>query len=328
MRSFRPMLAPADCPAKNPEYFLKLKYPLLGSPKIDGIRCITREVQQLEYDGELTEIATGVYENKCISRELIELPSRQVQAMYANCLDLDGELTVGSPCAYGVYNLTQSHVMSRDKPHAELKFNVFDSTDDALCDLAFEERLEHATAMVAIYRKQNPLVAIEIVPHVMITCFEELIEFENTQLLAGYEGVMLRSPKSHYKYGRGTFKEGLNYKLKRSMDAEFLITGFEEGNTNQNALEISETGYAKRSSAKEGLVPANTLGKFVVDYNGQDMFVAPGAFTHAQRKYIWDNREDFKGQFLKVRFFGHGIKNLPRHPRAQGFRSKIDMSQL
>ena len=39
---FKPMLAPGEDPLSYPDYFDKLQYPLLGSPKFDGIRCIIK----------------------------------------------------------------------------------------------------------------------------------------------------------------------------------------------------------------------------------------------------------------------------------------------
>ena len=318
------MLAPSDSPKTNPTFFQGLQYPLLISPKLDGIRCVTREVEDIEYDGDLNEVPTGNLKNKCLSKTLIELPSRQVQEMFADCTFLDGELTVGPPTAFGVYNLTQSHVMSGDKPHPDLQFNVFDCVDDELSWFTFEERFEHTKQLVSAYRRAYG-VKLEVVEHTIVTCYEELTEKENEMLALGYEGAMLRNPFGRYKYGRGTYLEGLNYKLKRSMDAEFMIHGFEEGFTNTNTTVTSATGYAKKSSAKEGLVPSGTLGKFLSEYMGSLMKIAPGAFTHPERQYIWNNQEQFRGKYLKARYFGHGMKDLPRHPRALGWRDKMDM---
>jgi DNA ligase OB-like domain len=67
------------------------------------------------------------------------------------------------------------------------------------------------------------------------------------------------------------------------------------------------------------------LGKFIVFFNGIEIEVAPGAFTHAERKEIWDNQFKYKGEYLKFRHFAHGVKDKPRFPRAIGFRDVIDM---
>ena len=135
----------------------------------------------------------------------------------------------------------------------------------------------------------------------------------------------MRNPIAPYKQGRGTFREGIIYKLKRFEDSEAVIIGFVEQMTNQNVLEKDELGYAKRSYAKDGLVPANTLGRFIVLWNGIELDIAPGNFNHAQRQEIWNNQDKFINKLLKFRYFNHGIKDKPRFPRAVGFRDEMDI---
>ena len=95
--------------------------------------------------------------------------------------------------------------------------------------------------------------------------------------------------------------------------------------TNNNILEKDELGYAKRSIFKENMIPAGTLGNFIVDWRGLELDIAPGNFDHVERQYIWDNKEFYIGQFLKFRYFNHGIKDKPRFPRAVGFRDEMDL---
>ena len=91
---------------------------------------------------------------------------------------------------------------------------------------------------------------------------------------------MMRDPVGRYKLGRGTFKEGLIYKLKRFADDEAVIIGFKEQMTNNNILEKDELGYAKRSIFKENMIPAGTLGNFIVDWRELELDIAPGNFDH------------------------------------------------
>ena len=298
---FKPMLAPGEDPKSFPDYFKKLQYPLLCSPKYDGIRCIVKS-------------------GKCLSRSGKILPSFQVQEEFSGFKDFDGEIIEGNATDFNVYNRTQSHVMSEDKL-GELTFFVFDYTANDWLLKPFYERLEMAEAMIESYNVAN----IKLVKHEYVDTYEELIAFENKCLEAGFEGIMMRNPVSHYKQGRGTFREGIIYKLKRFEDSEGTIISFQEQMTNQNTLEKDELGYAKRSYSKEGLVPADTLGRFIVEWNGQELDIAPGNFTHSERKAIWDNQDKYKGELLKFRYFNHGIKDKPRFPRAIGFRDEIDL---
>ena len=299
--AFKPLLAPGEDPKSFPDYFKKIQYPLLCSPKYDGIRCTVKS-------------------GACLSRTGKMLPSFQVQEMFSHLKDLDGEIIEGNPTDFDVYNRTQSHVMSEDKP-GDLKYFVFDYTHPDFLLKPFYERLEEVERILKQYDRED-LILVE---HKYIETYDELIEYENNCLEAGFEGIMMRNPVAHYKQGRGTFREGIIYKLKRFQDAEGQVIGFVEQMTNNNELEKDELGYAKRSQAKDGLSPADTLGRFIILYEGQEIDVAPGNFTHAERKFVWDHRDVFMNKFLKFRFFAHGIKDKPRFPRAIGFRDEMDM---
>jgi DNA ligase-1 len=298
---FKPMLAPGEDPKSFPDYFKKLKYPLLASAKYDGIRCVVKS-------------------GHCLSRSGKILPSLQVQEEFSHLKDLDGELIEGNPTDHDVYNRTQSHVMSEDKP-GNLTFYVFDYTHEDFLQKPFYERLEEVEKILKLYDMQS----VKIVPHENIENYEELIAFENKCLELGFEGIMMRDPLGYYKNGRGTFREGLIYKLKRFEDSEGVIVGLEEQMTNNNTLEKDELGYAKRSYAKDGMVPSGTLGNFKVVWNEMYLDIAPGSFNHEQRQKIWNNPSRYIGKLLKFRYFNHGIKDKPRFPRAVGFRDEMDL---
>lgn len=298
--SFKPLLAPGEDPKKFPDYFKKLQYPLLASPKYDGIRCIIKS-------------------NAAMSRTFKMLPSYQVQEMFGRLSHLDGEIIEGNPTDFDVYNRTQSHVMSEDKP-GDIKFYVFDYSHPDWLARSYYERLDRAREIVNALDE-----TVELIEHQYIENYDELIAYENAVLEQGFEGIMMRNPVAHYKQGRATFREGIIYKLKRFQDDEGVIIGFEEQMTNTNDLETDELGYAKRSYKKEGMVSAGTLGKFIILYGDQEITVAPGQFTHEQRKEIWENQGKYIHRLLKFRFFAHGVKDKPRFPRAIGFRDRMDV---
>jgi DNA ligase-1 len=297
---FRPMLAPGEDPLSYPDYFDKLKYPLLCSPKYDGIRCIVRN--------KLT-----------MSRSMKLLPSKQVQTTFGKeeYNYFDGELIEGSENDPGVYNRTQSHVMSENKP-GNLTFFVFDYTHPDYINRPFFERLGEI-------RIDNSDMDVRLVEHIEVNNYDELIYYENKCLDNGFEGIMMRSPVGHYKMGRGTFKESLIYKLKRFKDDECIIVDMLPMMENHNTLEVDELGYAKRSSHKDNLVASEMVGKFIVWYKGQELEVAPGSFDHKERTSIYFNKNAFIGKYLKFRYFEHGVKDKPRFPRALGFRTTIDL---
>jgi DNA ligase-1 len=296
---FKPMLAPHEDPMSYPDYFKKLKYPLLCSPKYDGVRCIIKN--HIAY-----------------SRTFKPIPSRQVQDQLNDLEHFDGELIVGEPTDYNVYNRTQSHVMSIDKPNVDLRYYVFDYTHPDFLNSPF------TTRFLKLCDMSISNISVFIVEQEYIESKIRLLEYEEECLERGFEGIMMKSCCGYYKQGRGTFNQGLIYKLKRFQDDEGVIVGFEEGKSNQNVQERDELGYAKRSTAKAGMVPTDTLGKFIVNFKGMEIEVAPGSFNHDERKHIWQNQLRYQGSYLKFRHFTHGVKDKPRFPRAIGFRDKID----
>lgn len=300
------MLAPPECPLSYPDYFKELQLPLLLSPKYDGVRCITR--------------GTPI---RAMSRTWKPLPSQQVQEDFIDFPGFDGELIEGIPTDFGVYNRTQSHVMSFGKP-GDLRYFVFDTTHPDHIHKPFYERLEIAHKAVEFL---NPRYVP--VRHVDVEHIDDLLAYEEEQLKLGFEGIMCRNPVGHYKQGRGTFKEGLIYKLKRFEDDEGVVLDIYEQMTNNNVKTTDERGYAKRSDHKDNKTPSGMAGGFIVgfDLNGHaiELEVAPGAFTHAQRKEIWENKDRHIGNTLKFRFMRHGMKDKPRFSRALGWRTKEDM---
>ena len=302
---FRVMLAPQEDPLSRPDFFKHLKkfYPLLGSPKYDGIRGAFRD-------------------RTALSRTSKPLPSLQVKREFGHLPRLDGEFIIGDPTAIDVYNKTQSHVMSRNKP-GDLHYYVFDVTDEEVQFEFFEERLNIAKFFTEEAAKTTP--NLHFIEHKLLLNEDDLLAYEKEQLELGFEGIMMRDRTGYYKHGRGTFNEGLIFKLKRFKDAEGIVIGLEERMTNTNEQTRDERDYAKRSSAKAGMVPAGTTGKFIVSFEGMELPVAPGNFTHAQLQEIWDNPKIAVGRYLKFRYFAYGVKDKPRFPRACGWRDLIDM---
>jgi len=304
MNPFRPLLAPHECPLTKPDFFEFLQYPLMVSPKYDGIRCI-------------------VLDGVCYSRSMKPLPSLQVQEDFGHLEYFDGELIVGCPTDPNTYNRTQSHVMSKGKP-GELRFYVFDYVHPDWLEKAYIERVAKLERLIN-GPEQTTEAEIKWVEQSWAASERALIEWEESYLSAGFEGVMMRHPGASYKFGRGTYNEGIIYKLKRFQDAEGRVIDVLGGMTNTNKQERDERGYAKRSFKKAGMVTSGMLGGFLVDYEGQEITVAPGAFPHPDRYMILANKEAFIGRLLRFRFMSYGSKDRPRFARAVGFRDRMDL---
>jgi len=298
---FRPMLSPRESPGTYKHYFERLRYPLLCSAKYDGIRCIVKG-------------------NEAVSRTLKQLPSIQVQDEFTHYNHTDGEIIVGNPTDFGVYNRTQSYVMSEDKFIDDLHYYVFDYCHPDWLQRPFFERHEKAQEII-----KDAAENYHLVPHELVYDETELLAFEAKCLELGFEGIMMRDPLGPYKCNRGTFTEGWIYKLKRFEDAEGILVDVLEGKTNNNTKEVDERGYAKRSFVMDNLADSGMSGTLIVEWQSQFLDVAPGNLTHAERKHILRNKDKYLGQLLKFKFMRHGMKDKPRFIRAVGFRNRIDI---
>jgi len=297
---FRPLLSPNNDPLNTPTFFDDLTFPLLASYKFDGIRGIGK-------DGVLK------------SRNYKDIPSAQAQEMFSKCQEMDGELICGSPVAEDVYNTAQSYIMSgvNQKVHPDLKFYVFDWAEESKAHWPFKARYSY------LHQKWLELndPQVKLVYQKEILDLEQLFVYEEKALESGFEGLMLRNYEGVYKHNRATYKEWIIKKLKRPVDEEGLIVGFEEGFTNNNPKIDNELGFAKRTSHQENKVLAGTLGKFLVLFKGQVIKVGPGSFKHDERQEIWDNQFKYLNTWLRFRHFPIGAKDMPRQPRAKGFWS-------
>lgn len=299
MPDFKPMLAAKDAS--------KIRFPVLASPKIDGVRAV-------------------IIEGRVLSRSLKPIPNPFVQRCFGTAVlnGFDGELVVGESTGRDengddVMQRTTSGVMAKTGL-PNVAYHVFDLTN---LDYGFESRFATLSRIV----ENLPFDRLVLVPHVLIHDQAELDAYEAKCLAEGYEGVMVRDPAGKYKHGRSTAKEGGLVKIKRFTDAEAVIIDFVEREHNDNEATVDELGHTKRSTHKAGKRPAGDLGAFVCHHSltGQTFQVGTG-FSAAQRKLFWEQRETMRGQICKYKSFEvTGVKDAPRFPIFVGIRSPFDL---
>lgn len=290
----KPMLA-VDCGDIE-----TVKLPVFASPKLDGIRCIIT--------------AQGA-----LSRKLLPLPNVNVQSLLEGLpVGLDGELIAGDPTAPDAYRKTVSMVMSDDKPVRGLVFHVFDLQLEAVFQVRYARLCDW------FYRHTPHTTMVE---QTLIHSLPVLLEMEEKTTAAGYEGLILRAPRSPYKHGRSTEKQGYLLKVKRFVDGEAEVIGVTELMHNGNAATVDETGHTKRGHKKEGMVPAGVMGTLVVrDVKTGVEFEIGTGFTADERADIWQNPPDtWQGWLVKYKHFPVGAKDKPRHPVFLGWRDRRDI---
>lgn len=287
----KPMLAsPADLD--------NLPFPLLASPKLDGVRAINDN-------------------GKLLSRSLKPIPNKHLSELLGRPLlsGFDGELIVGDAWGPTVYRDTVSAVMRHEgKPDA--RFYVFD-----LWDAPYEYRQRwHELQRIAEKLTGLP---VDVVDQALIEDRAQLDLYEAAAVAKGFEGVMLRRPDAPYKFGRSTAKEGFLMKVKRFEDSEALVIGVEEEMHNTNEAETNELGRTKRSTAKDGLVGKGTMGALIVRdvKTGVEFNIGTG-FTAEDRSLFWLQRSAYirAGTVVKYKYFPVGVKDKPRHPVYLGLR--------
>jgi DNA ligase-1 len=277
---------------------LNLIYPLLASPKLDGVRCV---------------VVDGV----ALSRSLKPIPNQHVQRLFgqARLNGLDGELAIGPINAADVYQRTVSGVM-RHEGEPPVSLMIF---DDYLAKGDFNHRV------MSTERRAKKL-GLDFLQHIFIRAEDELLAFEQACLGDGFEGIMIRSLAGPYKPGRSTLKEGWLLKLKRFIDSEAEILGCEPAKHNTNEATKDKLGHTERSSKQAGMVLKDELGALKVrDVKTKVEFDIGTGFDAQQRRELWADRAQLVGRLVKYKYQPVGVKDKPRFPVFLGFRDRRDL---
>lgn len=319
----RPMLA-----AKIKD-LSQVRYPVLASPKLDGIRCL-------------------IVRGRAVTRALKPIPNKHVREWLETFCPSgwDGELMLPAPATF--QDITSCFMSQSAVPPKDWYFAVFDrqplpdardrdaassSRTGGRCVVVCVDARVRARHLQEAFDTHTTIAGghmrahVQLVPQKELQSEEDVRWYEEICLRHGFEGVMLRDPESPYKFGRATANEGYLFKLKRFEDSEAEVLGAVELEHNTNAAETNELGLTKRSSAKAGQRAAGVLGALKVRdvHSGVEFEIGTG-FTQAQRVQFWRNRSTLIGQFAKYKYFPVGVKDKPRHPVWLGWRSLEDMS--
>jgi len=284
--NFRPLLSAT---LEDP---LRLTFPVMCSPKLDGLRCVIR-------DGQALSRTLKPFRNKYVQAALCTLPN-----------GLDGELIVGAANSGNVLGRTQSGIMSADGA-PEFTYHVFDDWSNP--GRGFQAR------WWALHDINHDFV--RVVPHLVVHSLEEFINYEQLAIDNGYEGVMIRGIYGQYKFGRATHNDQLLWKFKRFRDAEALVTGIEEGVHNTNEQQTDAFGNSKRSSHQSGMVHSGRVGTILAtDVNtGQQLRISPGEMTQEDRGYYWMHPDRLVGHVITFKTFDYGALNVPRFSTFKAF---------
>jgi DNA ligase-1 len=293
MSQFRPMLA------VDAGDLAELRYPLLASWKIDGIRCVITK------DGPRT-------------RSLKPVPNIHVAKTLMSLREgLDGELVVFDKLGKPDFRTTTSAIMSHGG-EPEFKFCVF---DDFTREYGFAARAR-ALNLIAL----PPFV--DIVAQRVAHNPAQVKDLFEEALFMGYEGLILRDPNGAYKQNRSTLREQGMLKVKPWEDAEALVIDCLPEYANHNEQTRDERGFAKRSTAKAGREAREMLGRLVVRNLARwpkDFEIGTG-FTDTEKAALWKDKPI--GKVAKFAFVNVGGYDVPRHCSFRGFRAPEDLEDI
>ena len=274
------------------------------SEKLDGIRCV-------------------VFGGVGYSRSLKPIPNEFIQSYikeHAEKLEgFDGELIVGDKNAPDVFNKSTSGVMRHDGM-PDFTFWVFDEYDAEAPWKVRYSRLEQLHTYGGLPNR------VKLLPHFLCQGEEDVQCFESEVLELGGEGIMLRDADAKYKCGRSGTKTPELQKVKRFVDNEFLVIGFEPKYTNTNEAKINELGRTERSTAKAGMKALDTMGALILQTKEGEVFTCGSGFTDKLRDTMWAERAGLIGKLAKVKYFDVGSGySLPRFPVFLGIRDGRDI---
>jgi DNA ligase-1 len=167
-----------------------LRYPLLTTPKVDGIRFL-------------------VVGGRAVTRSLSPIPNDHIRGwIEANCYEgTDGEITVP-----GGFGATSSAVTRKDGA-PDFTLHVFDRYRP-------EPYLQRIAGLVGMHHPAN---RVRVLVPVEIKDEAALLAFEDKCISEGHEGVILRDPAGSYVCGRTKEESQLMLKLKRHADDEAVV---------------------------------------------------------------------------------------------------------
>ncbi|KAG8343113.1 putative DNA ligase [Trypanosoma vivax] len=119
----------------------------------------------------------------------------------------------------------------------------------------------------------------------------------------GFEGIIIRRPSFPYEHGKRSF--GL-FKYKEMQDSEYRIVSLIPG-----------------KGKFEGC-----LGAFLCETEDGTRFNATPKTTYANRKELWNRRQELVGQFLTVQYQQLTPQNVPRFPIAKCVRGGAECTWL
>lgn len=294
VRSFKE----AHAPATNA---LGMTQPMLATSlakiKTDSIDWNTTFVQP-KLDGHRAMYENGKFYSRTGQEYTLPRITEWLEASQLSNLKLDGELYI-----HGMSLQDISKIIKRPNhpdAAAKLQYHIYDSPSKQ----PFYLRIQNVTNafyddLTTVLSENNPISLVETVA---VDSLESLMDMHKSYRSLGYEGTMLRSSNQSYEDG----KRSKNLiKVKEFHDAEFKIIGVKKG-----------TPY---------ITPRGTFyaAVWLCETPEGQTFSVLSQGDMLQKKYFWDNQEQYIGALLTVKYHYLSKLGIPQLPIALRFHESF-----
>jgi DNA ligase-1 len=280
-----------------------IRYPMLSSPKFDGIRgvCVA---------GEILTRAMKPHKNQNLPEHLSDLVrlSRRLRLVF------DFEIFDSTVRTFSEH---MSVLGAFDKPIPDsMRCYIFDCITIAEWHggppRPFVERVARYEEVTEKFNEDRYTAVSQDIAH---TASDAERYFEE-HLSAGLEGSMLRHPESRYKHGRATINEGSIFKFKAFATADGRIVEVVQRRKMKEGLErtLTPTGHMERVHTQDSYGLDDMTGAFKVlflDGQGRETVSEINygrGFPHEVRRQHWAERDSLIGKMVEVRHLPHGAK--------------------
>ena len=320
MKKFKPMLAPNDKVNLD-----KIKYPILASYKLDGIRCLfikgemlsrsLKPIQNKQLREKMKPLADYSREHDCILDGEIYNPSIPFQAI-TSCVMTQDHNDKKAIKTWEEICVENSFEITREEAIKDLKFYLFDVVVNDDFNEKFKDRIFEIEESLDEFKH-----LIKCVEQWSMHSKNDVEDLFENALGNGYEGLILKDLSGKYKCGRGTIKEGLIYKVKPfvTFDAEILgVVQATEVDPNAEK-KINELGRSVTSKKKGDRILIDKASAFEVEYEGKRLKITL-AMTDEEKEAVWAKRSTHIGKIIEYKGMLVGSKDVPRHPVMIRFR--------
>ena len=236
--------------------FLKWDCPALIQPKLDGFRCRAEQGANL-FSSEVEDIVSVPHIKNQVSRLQKYFPYHFDGELYKHGWNFN---EISSVC---------SRTVNLHEDYRQMNYYIFDIVD--LSSLQSQRTQTLKVVETILKEEASSFPNLKIVPSYLCYTLQDVYEYYKQFLDDGFEGIIVRHPFATYVTRRSPF--GMKFKPKK--DDWYNVSHFTEA--------ISKNG-----------LPKNMLGAIWCYGNDGTIFkIGAGMLTHEERKYLWQNREEF-----------------------------------